>query len=90
MLGLAGGYAGVEFGKWYSRVKVSTGDSFAVSIPVAVAIGRLACFTNGCCHGIATGLPWGVDFGTESATSDTDLRIVVSPGLCRRAGIFAA
>ena len=63
MLGLAGGYAGVEFGKWYSRVKVSTGDSFAVSIPVAVAIGRLACFTNGCCHGIATGLPWGVDFG---------------------------
>ncbi|GIT30360.1 MAG: hypothetical protein Ct9H300mP1_24060 [Planctomycetaceae bacterium] len=40
-------------------MKVSTGDSFAVSIPVAVAIGRLACFTNGCCHGIATGLPWG-------------------------------
>ena len=63
MLGLAGGYAGVEFGKWHSRVKVSPGDSFAVSIPVAVAIGRLACFTNGCCHGIATSLPWGVDFG---------------------------
>ena len=33
MLGLGGGYAGVEAGKWYSGVKVSTGDSFAVSIP---------------------------------------------------------
>ena len=73
MLGLAGGYAGVEFGKWYSRVKVSTGDSFAVSIPVAVAIGRLACFTNGCCHGIATGLPWGVDFGDGIARHPTQI-----------------
>ena len=63
LLGLAGGYFGVEAGKWYSGVKIGTGDSFAVAIPVAVAIGRLACFSNGCCHGVATGLPWGVDFG---------------------------
>ena len=73
MLGLAGGYFGVEAGKWYGGVKVGTGDSFAVAIPVAVAIGRVACFTNGCCHGVATGLPWGVDFGDGISRHPTQL-----------------
>ena len=90
MLGLAGGYFGVEAGKWYSGVKIGTGDSFAVAIPVAVAIGRLACFSNGCCHGVATGLPWGVDFGWCFAASDPDLRVVVPPGECRRPVEFAS
>jgi len=73
MLGLVGGYAGVELAKWWSGVRVSTGDSFAVSVPVAVAIGRLACFTNGCCHGIATSAPWGIDFGDGVSRHPTQL-----------------
>ncbi|MBQ16164.1 MAG: diacylglyceryl transferase [Planctomycetaceae bacterium] len=73
MLGLVGGYVGVELAKWWSGVRVSTGDSFAVSVPVAVAIGRLACFTNGCCHGIATSAPWGIDFGDGVSRHPTQL-----------------
>ena len=73
MLGLAGGYAGVELAKWYSGVRVRTGDTFAVSIPAAVAIGRLACFTHGCCHGTETSLPWGVDFGDRLSRHPTQL-----------------
>lgn len=63
MFGLVGGYFGVEIAKWILAVRVKTGDSFAVPAAVAIGIGRFGCFTAGCCHGTATSLPWGVDFG---------------------------
>ncbi len=63
VLGLVGGYFGVELAKWSLHVTVKTGDTFAVPVPAAVAVGRLACFVGGCCYGKPTGLPWGVDFG---------------------------
>jgi phosphatidylglycerol---prolipoprotein diacylglyceryl transferase len=34
-----------------------------VPVAAAIAVGRLACFSAGCCRGTATGLPWAVDFG---------------------------
>jgi phosphatidylglycerol:prolipoprotein diacylglycerol transferase len=43
---------------------VKTGDTFAVPVAVAVAIGRVACFVGGCCYGTPTSLPWGVVFPT--------------------------
>lgn len=43
-------------------MRVKTGDSFAVPVAAAVAVGRLACFIGGCCYGKPTGLPWGVVF----------------------------
>jgi phosphatidylglycerol:prolipoprotein diacylglycerol transferase len=61
--GLVGGYFGVEMAKWATDVRIRTGDSFAVPVAVSIGIGRLACFAAGCCHGTATTLPWGVDFG---------------------------
>ncbi len=61
--GLAGGYLGVELAKWMLLVRVKTGDSFAVPVASAVAVGRLACFAGGCCFGRHTSLPWGIDFG---------------------------
>jgi phosphatidylglycerol---prolipoprotein diacylglyceryl transferase len=62
MCGIVGGYFGVELAKWALDVRVKTGDSFAVPVAVAVAIGRVACFVGGCCYGAPTSLPWGFAF----------------------------
>ena len=73
VFGLAGGYFGVELAKWVMEVRVKTGDSFAVPTAAAVAVGRFACFQAGCCYGIATRLPWGVDFGDGQLRHPTQL-----------------
>ncbi len=65
--GIVGGYFGVELAKWGLQIRVKTGDSFAVPVAAAVAIGRLACFSAGCCYGTATSLPWGLVFRTADA-----------------------
>lgn len=39
-----------------------TSDLFAPSIAIGHAIGRLGCFSAGCCYGKPTDLPWGVTF----------------------------
>ncbi|WP_165224668.1 prolipoprotein diacylglyceryl transferase [Aquisphaera insulae] len=62
LAGLVGGYLGVETAKALLGVTIKTGDSFAVPVAAAVAVGRLACFVGGCCYGKPTGLPWGVTF----------------------------
>ncbi|QDT65581.1 prolipoprotein diacylglyceryl transferase [Calycomorphotria hydatis] len=60
--GLVGGYLGVELAKWSLDIKVRTGDTFAVAVPVSIAIGRLGCLAAGCCYGTPTDLPWGIAF----------------------------
>lgn len=72
-LGLVGGYFGVELAKWALEIRTKTGDSFAVSVAVAIGIGRLGCFTAGCCYGTATSIPWGIDFGDGLARHPTQL-----------------
>ncbi len=37
-------------------------DLFAPSLAIGHAIGRLGCFSAGCCHGKPTNVPWGVTF----------------------------
>ena len=73
VFGLVGGYAGVEIAKTWLGVRVKTGDSFAVPVAAAVGVGRLSCFVAGCCHGTATRLPWGVDFGDGVRRHPTQL-----------------
>lgn len=63
LFGLVGGYLGVEIAKVVVGVRTKTGDSFAVPLAVAIGIGRLGCFVAGCCHGVPTTMPWGIDFG---------------------------
>jgi phosphatidylglycerol---prolipoprotein diacylglyceryl transferase len=60
--GLIGAYLGVELGKLLLGVRAKTGDSLAVPLALAMAVGRWGCFFNGCCYGTATDLPWGVWF----------------------------
>lgn len=62
MCGLAGAYLGVEIAKWSMHITTKTGDTFAGPVAIAVAIGRLACFSAGCCYGVPTGGNWGVLF----------------------------
>ncbi len=63
---LLGGLIGVELTKKMIGVKQSTGDAFVYPLIVGTAIGRIGCFLTGLSdrtYGIATTLPWGVDFG---------------------------
>lgn len=73
VFGMVGGYLGVEVAKVVLGVRTKTGDGFAVPVAGAVAVGRLGCFAAGCCHGVATRLPWGVDFGDGVRRHPTQL-----------------
>lgn len=82
VLGLVGGYFGVEVAKWAMHIDIKTGDSFAAPVAAAIAVGRLACFSAGCCHGTVTDLPWGVDFGDAVRRHPTQLYEVVFHAGC--------
>src|SRR5262249_49509438 len=46
-------------------VRVKTGDTFALPLALALAVGRWGCFFNGCCYGVETDLPWATWFYTD-------------------------
>jgi phosphatidylglycerol:prolipoprotein diacylglycerol transferase len=71
--GLMGAYIAVEFAKAAMKISVKTGDSFALPLALAMAVGRWGCFFNGCCFGVATDLPWGVDFGDHVVRHPTQV-----------------
>ncbi len=63
-------YGGLIFafgaGTWFVRKNhlnfTQLADLAAPSIALGQALGRLGCFSAGCCYGAHTGLPWGVTF----------------------------
>jgi phosphatidylglycerol:prolipoprotein diacylglycerol transferase len=61
--GLIGAYLAVEITKLALHIPIKTGDTFALPLALAMAVGRWGCFFNGCCYGTTTDLPWGIDFG---------------------------
>ena len=64
--GLLGGLIGVEIAKALTGQTRSTGDAMVWPIAIGLAFGRVGCFMAGLhddTHGVATALPWGVDFG---------------------------
>ena len=64
--GLIGGLAGVELTKLALGERRSTGDLCVLPLCLGMSIGRVGCFLAGLADhtvGIATSLPWGVDFG---------------------------
>jgi phosphatidylglycerol:prolipoprotein diacylglycerol transferase len=58
--GFFGGYAGVLLVKRWRRIAYSTGDVFAVGIPLAQAIGRLGNLLGGDPFGLPSSLPWAI------------------------------
>ena len=60
--GLIGAYLAVEGTKLLLGVRVKTGDTFALPLALAMAVGRWGCFCNPCCFGTETTLPWAVTF----------------------------
>lgn len=77
---LLGGLIGVELTKKLIGVTRSTGDAFVYPLIVGTAIGRIGCFLTGLSdhtYGIATTLPWGVDFGDGIYRHPTQLYEVI-------------
>lgn len=56
--GLLGGYLGVEWGKRVCGYAAPTGDSFAIAVPLGIALGRIGCYLNGCCQGSLCDAAW--------------------------------
>lgn len=74
--GLLGGWAGVAIAKRRCRISRSTGDLFVYPLALGTAVGRLGCFFTGLAdrtYGLATTLPWGVDFGDRVRRHPTQL-----------------
>jgi len=64
--GILGGFIGVEIFKKIVGHKDSTGDAFAIAIPIGHAIGRIGCFLSGCCFGKVCDLPWAATYPLNS------------------------
>jgi phosphatidylglycerol:prolipoprotein diacylglycerol transferase len=58
VLGVA---AGIAYALWHRLPLGRVGDTFAVSLPLGIAAGRVGCFLEGCCRGTLTAVPWAVD-----------------------------
>ncbi|MBF0496689.1 MAG: prolipoprotein diacylglyceryl transferase [Deltaproteobacteria bacterium] len=69
-------------GLWYMRRHGLnmwlTCDIFAPSLPLGQAIGRLGCFSAGCCYGSPTDVPWAVTF-TNPETLASPLGVPIHP-----------
>jgi phosphatidylglycerol---prolipoprotein diacylglyceryl transferase len=73
---LIGALFAVEATKKYLAINRRTGDLFALPLCIGIAIGRVGCFLTGRedhTAGVATSLPWGVNFGDGVARHPTQL-----------------
>jgi phosphatidylglycerol:prolipoprotein diacylglycerol transferase len=73
---LIGALLAVEWAKKRMGISRRTGDLFAVPLCIGIAIGRIGCFLTGLddhTAGVATSLPWGVNFGDGIARHPTQL-----------------
>lgn len=74
--GLIGGLVAVEWIKRRLGVVTATGDLFVAPLILGIAVGRIGCFLSGLAdrtYGVATTLPWGVDFGDGLVRHPTQL-----------------
>jgi phosphatidylglycerol:prolipoprotein diacylglycerol transferase len=82
---LLGGFSGLILGVLPAKkglgFKGSVFDTFAIALPMAIAISRVGCLAGGCCHGSVTTLPWGIQYGQGFETySEHLLKGLIIPG----------
>ena len=58
---------------------LGTADLFAPGVALGHGIGRLGCFSAGCCWGKPTSLPWAVTFTSKDTTTGVPLGIPLHP-----------
>lgn len=81
--GLIGGFLAVVLVKRRLKINVRMGNDIAAPAALGMAVGRMGCFFAGCCYGIPTGGPWGVDFGDGIRRYPTQLlEVAFDLGLC--------
>lgn len=66
--GLLGGYLGVEIAKRKFGYPKTTGDVFAIIVPLALVLGRIGCVSAGCCPGHACDPAWWAVTDPEGVT----------------------
>jgi phosphatidylglycerol:prolipoprotein diacylglycerol transferase len=71
--GLIGGALGVYLTKKRLHITARLGNYLVPSLCIGIFFGRIGCFLAGCCYGVATSLPWGVDFGDGVLRHPTQL-----------------
>jgi phosphatidylglycerol---prolipoprotein diacylglyceryl transferase len=79
-----GGVLFAEVFKYFTKIKGSTGLIFVPSLCVGVVVGRLGCYFSGLAdytYGIATSLPWAVDFGDGILRHPVQLYESIAVGL---------
>jgi phosphatidylglycerol:prolipoprotein diacylglycerol transferase len=59
---------------WGGREVALLADAAALAAPVAMAVVRVGCFVNGCCHGTPSSLPWAIAFPAGSVAWQLHLR----------------
>ncbi len=69
---VAGGYLAIVLAKRALGYRRSTGDCYALAIPVATAIGRVGCFLSELPLGKPTDLPWGITVSPAAAAAVAD------------------
>lgn len=87
---LIGGLICVEFAKRLLGITARTGNLFALPLCVGIAVGRIGCFLTGLSdqtYGVATVLPWGINFGDGVRRHPTQIYEIVF--LLALAGLLA-
>jgi prolipoprotein diacylglyceryltransferase len=78
--GLLGGWIAVEIAKKYFHITQRTGDGYVLPLALGIAVGRVGCFLTGLpdhTYGIATSLPWAIDFGDGIRRHPTQIYEIV-------------
>ena len=66
---IAGGYLAIVLAKRAFGYRRSTGDAYALAIPIATAVGRIGCFLSELPLGTPTTLPWGISVSPAAAAA---------------------